>query len=45
MNLQKINRAFCGTPNQRPQIFEAGLAVSGHPDKIHPVQVLRISPV
>lgn len=45
MNPQKISKAFCGTPDQRPQIFEANRAASRHPDKIHPVQVLRISPV
>jgi len=44
MNLQNISTAFCGTPLQRPQIFEAIQPVLRHPDKSCPIQVLRISP-
>lgn len=45
MNLQKICKAFCGAPLQRPQIFEAAQSMPCHPDKICPVQVLHICPV
>lgn len=39
-----IGKAFYGTPNQYPQIFETNKPMLSHPDKIHPGQVLRIPP-
>ena len=44
-NLSKISKAFYGTPNKYPQIFEANKPMLSHPDKIYPGQVLRIPPV
>jgi len=41
-NLSKISKAFYGTPNKYPQIFEANKPMLTHPDKIYPGQVLRI---
>lgn len=41
-NLSKISKAFYGTPNKYPQIFEANKPMLSHPDKIYPGQVLRI---
>ena len=43
-NLSKISKAFYGTPNKYPQIFEANQPMLTHPDKIYPGQVLRIPP-
>lgn len=43
-NLSKISKAFYGTPNKYPQIFEANKPMLTHPDKIYPGQVLRIPP-
>jgi nucleoid-associated protein YgaU len=43
-NLSKISKAFYGTPNKYPQIFEANKPMLSHPDKIYPGQVLRIPP-
>ena len=43
-NLSKISKAFYGTPNKYPQIFEANRPMLTHPDKIYPGQVLRIPP-
>jgi nucleoid-associated protein YgaU len=41
-NLSKISKAFYGTPNKYPQIFDANKPMLTHPDKIYPGQVLRI---
>jgi nucleoid-associated protein YgaU len=41
-NLSKISKAFYGSPNKYPQIFEANRPMLSHPDKIYPGQVLRI---
>jgi len=41
-NLSKISKAFYGTPNKYPVIFEANKPMLTHPDKIYPGQVLRI---
>lgn len=43
-NLSKISKAFYGTPNKYPQIFEANKPMLSHPDRIYPGQVLRIPP-